>query len=376
MPDRRILGWILLAALTGWGGGVRAQPGSSNRDVQTTSLMSERLRLRTELDRTNAEIDALKRENRGLRDDYRLRSRMADAEALARRLTDLEARLPRTSSSSAGSRQGDAATSWPNAPEATPSDDRGVLEAKADILSDQARRLNGQADLLAARLTELQARNELRRRAGQLERDPFSPLEQARRRLTATGTPGRSELPAGNGAAPERPATPPGTTGGAADQSTAAGPAVMTAGSGSSAAPAAGAVPAGGPAPPATLAPTSSPGAPAGASVGAGATAAIAPAPSQSPSAAAAAGNKSQPSLRTPATTADISGSFAAQFRGLLDATTLAEIRRLEGAGSPTASLPAMERALAALRARANELASTANRLRKNANAARSGTGP
>lgn len=374
MPDRRILGWILLAALTGWGGGVRAQPGSSDRDVQTTSLMSERLRLRTELDRTNAEIDALKRENRGLRDDYRLRSRMADAEALARRLTDLEARLPRTSSSSAGSRQGDAATSWPNAPEATPSDDRGVLEAKADILSDQARRLNGQADLLAARLTELQARNELRRRAGQLERDPFSPLEQARRRLTATGTPGRSELPTGNGAAPERPAGPTGTTGGPADQSTASGP-VMTAGSGSSAAPAAGAAPAGA-APAAILAPTSSPGAPAGASVGAGTTAAIAPAPSQSPSAAAAAGNKSQPSLLTPATSADISGSFAAQFRGLLDATTLAEIRRLEVAGSPTASLPAMERALAALRARANELASTANRLRKNANAARSGTGP
>ena len=80
--------------------------------------------------------------------------------------------------------------------------------------------------------------------------------------------------------------------------------------------------------------------------------------------------------MLTPATTTELSGSFAAQFRGLLDATTLAEIRRLEVAGSPTASLPAMERALAALRARANELASTANRLRKNANAARSGTGP
>ena len=212
MLGRRISGWILLAALTGWGGAARAQPGSSDRDVQTASLMSERLRLRMELDRTNAEIDALKRENRGLRDDYRLRSRMADAEALARRLTDLEARLPRTSSRSAGSRQSDAATSWPNAPEAAPSDDRGVLEAKADILSDQARRLNGQADLLAARVTELQARNELRRRAGQLERDPFSPLEQARRRLTTTGTSGRSELPTSNGAAPERPASSPGTT--------------------------------------------------------------------------------------------------------------------------------------------------------------------
>jgi hypothetical protein len=375
MLGRRISGWILLAALTGWGGAVRAQPGSSDRDVQTTSLMSERLRLRMELDRTNAEIDALKRENRGLRDDYRLRSRMADAEALARRLTDLEARLPRTSSSSAGSRQGDAATSWPNAPEAAPSDDRGVLEAKADILSDQARRLNGQADLLAARLTELQARNELRRRAGQLERDPFSPLEQARRRLTATGTPGRSELPTGS-AGPERSASPSGTTGGPADQAAANGTAVATVGSGSGTASGAPAVPGAAAAPAATLATTPAAGTTAGASLGAGPTASIVPAPSQSPSVAAAAGNKSQPSLLTPATTGDISGSFAAQFRGLLDATTLAEIRRLEVAGSPTASLPAMERALAALRARANELASTANRLRKNANAARSGTGP
>ena len=54
---------------------------------------TERLRLRAELDRVNAEIDALKRAGHGVGDDYRLRARLADAEALARRLVDLERRM-------------------------------------------------------------------------------------------------------------------------------------------------------------------------------------------------------------------------------------------------------------------------------------------
>ncbi len=57
------------------------------------TLTAERARLRGQLDRVNAEIDALKRSARGVGDDYRLRARLADAEALARRLIDIEARL-------------------------------------------------------------------------------------------------------------------------------------------------------------------------------------------------------------------------------------------------------------------------------------------
>src|SRR5262249_38520090 len=57
------------------------------------ALQAERARLRAQLDKVNAEIDALKRAGGGVRDDYRLRARLADAESLARRLMDIEARL-------------------------------------------------------------------------------------------------------------------------------------------------------------------------------------------------------------------------------------------------------------------------------------------
>src|SRR5262245_22449758 len=50
------------------------------------ALAAECARLREQLERTNAEISALKRGDRGVRDDYRLRKKMADAEALARQL--------------------------------------------------------------------------------------------------------------------------------------------------------------------------------------------------------------------------------------------------------------------------------------------------
>src|SRR4051794_19399173 len=61
--------------------------------AERSALLTERQRVRAELERTNADIDALKRSKRGLREDYRLRERLADAEALARRLTALDARL-------------------------------------------------------------------------------------------------------------------------------------------------------------------------------------------------------------------------------------------------------------------------------------------
>lgn len=63
----------------------------------------------------------------------------------------------------------------------------------------------------------------------------------------------------------------------------------------------------------------------------------------------------------------DAPGSVAGQFRGILDAATLAEIRKLETAGSSMSSLQAMERALAALRARAAQLNASATALRARA---------
>jgi hypothetical protein len=60
----------------------------------------------------------------------------------------------------------------------------------------------------------------------------------------------------------------------------------------------------------------------------------------------------------------DAAGSVAAQFSGILDAATIAEIRHLEAPGSQAASIQAMERALTALRARAAQLDADARALR------------
>ncbi len=67
-------------------GAVRAESATSRR----AALLSERARLRAELDRLNAEIDRLKRST-GVSD--RLRDRLADAEGVARRLTQVDAQL-------------------------------------------------------------------------------------------------------------------------------------------------------------------------------------------------------------------------------------------------------------------------------------------
>ena len=67
----------------------------------------------------------------------------------------------------------------------------------------------------------------------------------------------------------------------------------------------------------------------------------------------------------------DPSGSVAAQFRGILDPATLAEIRRLEAAGAASGNVAALQRAASALRARAAQLATDANALRAQARKAR-----
>ncbi len=371
--NRLTLGWILVAALTSASGIAHAQGAQGGSSARASRIGAERQRLRTELDRLNAEIDALKRDNRGIRDDYRLRSKLADAEALARRLTEIDARTSGAAPSSTAG-QHDPAMSFPPAPEAKPSDDRAVLEAKADILADQAHRVTTQADVLAGRVTDLRGRNELRRRAGQLERDPFSPLEQAKRRLTTSGptlaagtaasfgsNPGNSKEgvrdtnTAGPAATPSVGTTAPGGTAPGTAPPTTSGSmgSGVVAGSGTGA-------------PAATTSAPAVPGGAISAPVG------MTPVSQTAAPMSATAGfvNKAQPSLLPPQLP-DNPGSVAIQFRGILDASTLAEIRRLESAGSPAGNLAAMEWALSALRARAAQLSKSAAALRNNAQTTR-----
>jgi hypothetical protein len=260
-------------------------PGASD-DV---ALEAERERLRGELDRVAAEIDALKKAGRGVGDDYRLRARLADAEALARRLIEIEARL------------GLRAPARPAPlPVAAPTDGPADLDAKADILADQSRRVRGEADALGRRVAEIKGRRELRRRAADLERDPFAPLEGSKRRVASIAAPSGTPATSGSAASPNPPLTAGGT------------PSTVT------------------------LSPTASPS----------------PVPVTGVTAASAA-----------------STSLSLELRDLLDPATLADIRRLEGTGAkaPTGSLEALERAVAALRARADTLDAAARAMRASA---------
>jgi hypothetical protein len=150
---------------------------SPARAQAAETLRSERAQLRVQLDKVNAEIDTLKRAGRGVRDDYRLRARLADAESLARRLIDIEARL--------GIRVDGAAKVGPP-PIASATDGPADLDAKADILADQSRRIRAQADALGRRAADAKTRQELRRRAADLDRDPFAPMEGSKRRIASS----------------------------------------------------------------------------------------------------------------------------------------------------------------------------------------------
>jgi hypothetical protein len=274
---------VTLGATVGASSPARAQ----GQNVQTAgdALQAERTRLRAQLDKINAEIDGLKRAGGGVRDDYRLRARLADAEALARRLMDIEARL--------GIRV-DAAPKPQPPPTAAPTDGPADLDAKADILADQSRRVRAQADALGRRATDLKGRQELRRRAADLDRDPFAPMEGSKRRVANSSGP--STVLAG----PAQPVKGQGIT----TDST-----------------------------PSTLVP-GTPGA-----------------------------------TQTGFTNNAIPTPLSAQLRDLLDTATLTDIRRLETSGTGTASPQALERAAAALRARADWLDAQSRTMRAKAQA-------
>jgi hypothetical protein len=281
------------------------------------ALKAERARLRTQLDRVNAEIDALKRAG-GVRDDYKLRTRLADAESLARRLVEIDARLGlRAGSSKAVS-----------APVATPTDGPSDLDAKADILADQARRMRAQADAFGKRAHDIKGRQELRRRAADLDRDPFAPMETSKRRVASAAA-----------------ALPPG----AGPRNGAAAPTGLPETGGNTS------TPGGFTQPPSTG--TTGPNITTGGAQPGRNTDSIAPTPSLNPGQATvdpirSAGDRLQ----------DM--SLAAQLRDLLDTATLADIRRLEAPRTPISSAQALERAASALRDRAAELETRARAMR------------
>ena len=281
---------------------VRADPAPAGAQsgAGDATLTAERAHLRGQLDRVNAEIDALKRSARGVGDDYRLRARLADAEALARRLIDIEARL---------GLRAPAALPGP-LPVASPTDSPSDLQAKADILDDRARRVRLEADALDHRVVALKGRQDLRRRAADLDRDPFAPLEGSKRRVMTIPGPDNaghlaapSALPTGTGSQP--PVDHPGAS--------------LTTGN-----------------TPGSTSTTQPPAAPAGS---------MPPTP-----------------LTGPPPTA-----LSLELRDLLDPATVADIRRLEGARSQSVSLQALERAVAALRARATALDGQARAMRQTA---------
>ena len=202
MSKRTLAAAALAAFLTlgplASGRATAAAEASAIPTAASDALLTERARLRAALDRVNAEIDALKRAGGGVRDDYRLRARLADAESLARKLIDIEARLGLHL-------DGGRAQPKPQPPPtAAATDGPADLDAKADILADQSRRLRVQADTLGRRATELKGRQELRRRVADLDRDPFAPMEGSKRRVASasTTTSAREAAPVAGGAGP------------------------------------------------------------------------------------------------------------------------------------------------------------------------------
>jgi hypothetical protein len=307
------------------------RPVEAQSVTATATLQAERRKLEIDLQRTNAEIEQLKKKDRGVRGDYRLRARLADAEAMARRLTEIESQL------NAGAGHADSAAQRPLGPmaEPAPTDGPAELEARADILTDQSRRLEVQAATLTQRVAGLRSRIELRRRAGQLESDPFAPMEGAKRRLIAG-------VPAGSPTSARDPNP---------------GSANIGAGRGNTGSDTSGGAPSPGATAPQAAPPGSSPAIQTP-TTGPSNLAAkgLAPAPAPAPSLGGSGPG-----------TGDSSGSLSAQLRDFVDPSALAAIRKLELAGTPGANLEALERAAAALKERAQKLQSQSNSLRERA---------
>jgi len=289
-------------------------------------------RLRAELARVNVEVAALKRRARTVRNDYRLRERMADAEALAQKLTAAEAALSRQTSGRGEAAPSGAPIMAP--PQASPQDGSVELEAKADLLSDQARKLVGEADALAKAAAEVRNRRSMRRKAGSWDRDPFAGLETSRRNVLV--------------AAPSVKLSPASSSSGTkpADSSTQGGTITNS--------PTAEYGPAGGTASSDNPAPVVAPSAPSPTETSGRGAFGAAPSSTDGTSAA-----KSSPQPQLTSTDRQ-----SVEQRLYLDPATAAELRQALGSGSGALAPEALDRGAAALRARARVLAAQAKALR------------
>jgi len=280
--------------------------------------------LRGELARVNAEIAALKRGSRTLRSDYRLLERMADAEALALKLTAAEARLRAQAGEGARSPAGAPVVA---SPQASPQDGSVELEAKADLLTDQAKKLEGEASTLARAAEQMRSRKALRRKAGSWERDPFTGLETSKRSVAAAAVRTTGGPTAGSSEGADR-----GPTGGGA----ASDPTKSTNGEGT--------------------------WAPPPAAIGSGSPTAGVDTAAKGPGLAAT--SDSAAASKAPLFSAGATDRQAVEQRLFLDPATAAELRQALGGGGVALDPEALERGASALRAKARLLEAQAHALR------------
>ena len=308
--------------------------------ASTQRLASEYQRLHADLDRVNAEVAVLKRGGRGVRTDYLLRDKMAEAEALARKVTAAEARLR----AAHGPLPAETLVDTVQTPSATAQDGAVELEAKADLLSDQARHFSAEAEALARTAEQIRARQALRRRAGAWDRDPLAGFE-ASKRIAIIPTQSSHVVTSGDSSGSS--ATPRGSTTSSGDPASKSG--------GSSAVPASPSDTAG----VGVANPTSAAGPPTSAAGGPSAISS----PTASPSGAAP--STSHP-LTAPAAATDSASKTPVQ-RTLLDPATLAGIRSSLSQAGSLSDPDAVEAAAIALRKHAQALEEHARRLRARA---------
>lgn len=396
---------LAVALLLGAAGSLASAPRAvAGVEAAETRLAAESAALKARLEAKTAEISALKRNPTGVRGDYELRQRMAEANELARQLTALENQLR-------GAAPAPAPATAPNV------EAPAALEARADVLSDEARKLAAKAESMSKVAGQLRTRQALRRRATTVERDPFAALDASKRVVLVRGTastlsagPDKATVPgspksntaetAGGspGAATTGQATGNGTTvagnntagagQGSGSSTTAPGVTSGTATAGSAPAGGSSTPPAGGSStPPAGGAPTPSTGGGSSAPVsGAPAVAPMTPPtgtgnPSGAPPTAVAPPSTQQP---TSSPASDSSGGGSTRGTGttatptpagsnvttsvLIDPALQAELQRIAAGGAPAANdAEAFERAAAALTNRARVLEEQAKQLRARA---------
>ena len=296
-----------------------------DQSVASQQLHRDVESLRQQLGRVNSEVRALKQSPRSMSVDYRLRQKLADAEVLGRKLTEKEAHMRAFEPGS------ERAPSVGPSPTAHSTDGPVELNAKADILLDQAQKLSMQADRIDARIERDSVRTTLRARTRRLEQDPFAALEGPKRSLVFS----RSETKAivKDGPAFGENSAPP--------------PAPPLPESRSDA--------------PMAASPPSSPPTPSGAPTVGGSQESVGPSSVGSPTPAPVRPSDSS----SAAGSGGSSTSVSLSYRSFLDGRALAEIERLQAAGDPNARAKVMSATAASLRKQARDLEGRASTLRR-----------